>query len=106
MSARLLRFAGLAGFGLLIGAGLIASVVTGDAQTGYGQIVLENHTSVTLDLYVDGRNSCRALSNLSCTTQEHVGFHQISAVASDGRNASNAVNLEQGQVVTWTISEQ
>src|SRR5271169_4018225 len=106
MSTKLLRPAGLASLGALIGAALIASVITVDAQSGYGQIVMENHTHVTLDLYVDGRNSCRALANLSCTTQEHVGFHQLAAVASDGRNISNSVHLQQGAVITWTISEQ
>jgi hypothetical protein len=106
MSTMFLRSTRLLSFGLLIGAGLIASVIRGDAQSGYGQIVMENHTRATLDLYVDGRNSCRALANLTCTTQEHVGFHQLAAVASDGRNTSNSVNLEQGQVITWTISEQ
>jgi hypothetical protein len=96
----------LARLSLLAGVGLVVSVIAGDAQTGYGQIVLQNNTSVTLDLFVDGRNSCRALRNLTCTTQERAGFHTLAAQAPDQRSAQATVDLQSGQVVTWTISEQ
>ena len=103
MPARfLLRPARLA---VLAGLGLAVSAIAGNAQPIDAQIVLENKTSVVLDLFVDGRNACRAPASQSCSTRERVGFHTLVALAADGRSTSTSVDLKFAQVATWTISE-
>ena len=102
MLARCLR---LACFMALALAGFGVSLITSDAQTVDAQIVLENKTSVVLDLYVDGRNACRAPASQTCSTRERVGFHTLVALATDGRSTSTSVDLKFAQVATWTISE-
>jgi hypothetical protein len=77
------------------------------AQSGYGQVVLDNQMSVTVDLSVDGRYGCRALARLNCTTQEVIGYHVLTATASDGRSTQQIVeNLLQGEVYTFRVWEE
>ena len=77
------------------------------AQSGYGQVVLDNQMSVTVDLYVDGRYGCRALSRLTCTTQEYTGYHVLRAEASDGRSLEQIIeNLQQGEVYSFRVWEE
>lgn len=76
------------------------------AQDGYGQVSLNNQTSSTADLYVDGVYACRALSRLFCTTQVRVGMHNLEAKLTDGRSTTqNDVVVEQGGVRTFTIQD-
>jgi hypothetical protein len=76
------------------------------AQQGYGQIVLENNMSVTVDLWVDGNYGCRALAHLTCVTQALTGYHALKAVATDGRSLDQILeNLQQGEVYTFRVWE-
>lgn len=85
---------------------LLASAGAATAQTGYGQITLQNNTSVTLDLYVDADYGCRALPNLACTTSATAGEHNLTAQSTDGRSVVYpGVVVESGGSYTWTVSE-
>jgi hypothetical protein len=78
-----------------------------DAQAGYGQVVLQNDMSVTVDLTVDDHYGCRALAHLTCTTQERTGYHVLHAAASDGRSSDKVLeNLGQGEVYTYRVWEE
>lgn len=91
---------------LIAGVALLAVASMAKAQTGYGQITLQNDTSVTLDLYVDGNYGCRALPNLACTTSALAGEHNLTAQATDGRSAVQpGVVVESGGSYTWTVAE-
>ena len=84
---------------------LIASS-DGHGQSGYGQVVLQNDMSVTVDLYVDSNYGCRALAHLTCTTQERTGYHVLKALASDGRSLEKILeDLKQGEVYTFRVWE-
>lgn len=77
------------------------------SQEGYGQITLDNQTSSTADLYVDGVYGCRALAGLICTTQVRVGKHDLEARLTDGRSVSEReVLVRQGEVRTFTIKDK
>ncbi len=76
------------------------------AGTGYGQVTLQNNTSLTLDLYVDGNYGCRTLMNLMCTTQVPAGTHTLEARGPNGESASTPVTLGEGDSVTWTVTEE
>lgn len=76
------------------------------AQSNYGQVSMQNNTKVTLDLYVDKEYGCRALKNLSCTVQERVGEHVLMATGAGGFKKSKVVELKQGSVYTWTVTEE
>jgi hypothetical protein len=92
---------------IIASAGIIAlTPIAALALDGYGQISLENKTSATADLYVDGAYGCRALAGLLCTTQVSVGTHNLEAKLTDGRSTTqDGVVIGQGESRTWTISE-
>lgn len=85
--------------------GLVLLATSVEAQSGYGQVTMENRTSATLDLYVDGGYGCRALRGLFCTTQVRAGPHTITAKATDGRETSTQIELRAGESLTWTVTE-
>ena len=75
------------------------------SQEGWGQVVLQNNTPYTGDIYIDGNYGCRAFGNgSSCTTQVRVGSHSLFVKIADGQSASEDFDLSQGQVYTYTIS--
>ncbi len=75
-------------------------------QSGWGQVTLENRTSVTMDLYVDGNYGCRALAGLICTTMVTAGVHNLVGQTTDGRAASQpGVEVASGGTFTWSVSE-
>lgn len=83
---------------------LLAST-SADAQAGYGQISLDNQTSVTANLYVDGQFGCGpVLARGFCTTQAKIGTHDLEAkLNGGGSRTKTGVQLAQGQVITWKI---
>jgi len=74
-------------------------------QTGWGQISLNNQTSIVLDLYVDGHYACRALSGLFCTSQEREGSHVCTASGEGGRAGPFPCPVKSGESFTWTVVE-
>jgi hypothetical protein len=89
--------------GLLVFVVLFAGARS-PAQPDYGQVVLENRTGRTLDLSVDGHSGCRALMNLTCTSQERAGRHTLSAKGSKFE-ATEVIELKAKSVCTWTVKE-
>lgn len=74
------------------------------AQEGWAQIVLNNRTDSTANLYVDNGFGCGpVLSSLMCTAQVRVGFHTLEARTADGLTTQASVDMQQGEVQTWTI---
>ena len=65
-----------------------------------------NRTSVTLDLHVNGEYGCRALGGLHCTTQVKPGSLSLVAKGPNGESAATETSVEEGEVVTWTITEE
>lgn len=75
-------------------------------ETGWGQITLNNQTSVPLVLMVDGHYACRTLAGLFCTSQERAGGHICTADADDGRHAGpHPCPIKSGESYTWTVAE-
>lgn len=74
-------------------------------QTGWGQITLNNQTSIALDLHVDGRYACRALAGLFCTSQEREGKHVCTATGEGGHAGPFPCPIKSGESFTWTVAE-
>jgi hypothetical protein len=86
---------------------LIMIQTTAPAQEGWGQITLNNKSSSTADMYVDGAYGCRALSGLFCVAQVRVGVHNLEAKTTQGRSVvANGVRVAQGEVRTFTILDK
>lgn len=83
----------------------VLATASADAQAGYGQISLDNQTSATANLYVDGQFGCGpVLARGFCTTQVKIGTHDLEAkLGSGGYRTKTGVQLKQGQVITWKI---
>jgi hypothetical protein len=83
----------------------VLSTTSADGQAGYGQISLDNQTSVSANLYVDGQFGCGpVLARGFCTTQVRIGTHDLEAkLNGGGSRTKTGVQLAQGQVVTWKI---
>lgn len=82
---------------------LAAPAVT--QETGWGQITLNNQTSITLDLFVDGHYACRALAGMICTSQEREGNHLCTAQGESGRAGPFPCPVKSGESFTWTVAE-
>ena len=95
-----------AGAALAGAATLFLGLSVAAAQTGWGQIQMDNRTAVTLDLYVDGNYGCRALSNLACTTQARAGYHDLEARGPNGRRVTDSVTLNAGRTYTLVVGEE
>ena len=92
--------------GKLHGVGTLQVGGPSAPKTGSAQVTLVNRTSVTLDLSVDSNMACRAMMNLTCTTQVTPGRALALLVTGPhGESAETSVNLEPGQSFTWTIDE-
>ncbi|CAG0952959.1 MAG: hypothetical protein F9K19_00480 [Rhizobiaceae bacterium] len=74
-------------------------------QTGWGQITLDNQTSIVLDLHVDGHYACRALAGLFCTSQEREGKHVCTAQGEGGRAGPFPCPIKSGESFTRTVAE-
>lgn len=74
-------------------------------QTGWGQITLNNQTSIALDLHVDGHYACRALAGLFCTSQEREGKHVCTATGEGGHAGPFPCPIKSGESFTWTVAE-
>ena len=74
-------------------------------QTGWGQITLNNQTSIALDLHVDGHYACRALAGLFCTSQEREGKHLCTAQGEGGHAGPFPCPIKSGESFTWTVAE-
>jgi len=70
---------------------------------GNAQVILENHTGQTLDLYIDRQQQCQALMNLICTVQTSSGFHVLVAASDDQTVGSESVSLKQGESYTFAV---
>ncbi len=77
------------------------------AQTGYGTILFENNTSITIDFYARGEFACRALSHGHCQAMVRAG-NGISVGWSGGGQSdmSGIVNLASGETVTVPLYEE
>jgi len=69
---------------------------------GNAEVTLENHTGQTLDLYIDQKEECRALTNLTCTVETKSGFHTLVAASGGDTVTSQSVSLKQGESYTFT----
>ena len=89
-------------------AGVLAFLPTiACALEGYGEVVLDNKTANTLDLYVDDVYACRALGGGICPTQVRIGPHRLVAKRiADGATMVQQTTVEQGVVSTFTITDQ
>lgn len=70
------------------------------------EIIMENKTDATLELFVDGLSSGSAAAGLTVTTTVVPGLRTLVAKTLDGRSISKTVTLLGGDVLTWTISLQ
>jgi anti-sigma-K factor RskA len=70
---------------------------------GNAQVTLENHTSQTLDLYIDKQQQCRALLNLMCTAQTSSGFHVLVATSGDTVVDWETATLQPGDSYTFSV---
>jgi hypothetical protein len=97
-----------AGLGTAAAKALAGSLGRGEgaATTGSAQLTLMNQTSVMLDLYVDDGYGCRALKNLMCTTQVTPGFHSLSVKGPNGESLAATYTFDEGESVTWTVTEE
>jgi len=94
---------GLAGLAVAMA---MASPAPATAQEGWGQIMLNNQSTETADLFVNGEYACRALAGLNCTTQVRVGVHTLTARWPDGQTSTaTGVELERGRTRTMTIQD-
>jgi hypothetical protein len=86
--------------------GCFAAAAPAEAQqTGWGQITLNNQTSIDLDLFVDGHYACRALAGLFCTSQEREGKHLCTAQGEGGHAGPFPCPIKSGDSFTWTVAE-
>lgn len=85
---------------------VLAAKATSGTVSGSAQVTLENRTSMTLDLYVDGAYGCRALKSLMCTTQVTPGDLSLEARGPNGESASASTSVGVGASITWTVSEE
>ncbi len=75
------------------------------APQGDAQVTMENHTSQTLDFYIDNEHHCRALFNLICTAQTKSGSHTLAAKSGDTVVSSAPVVVQAGPSFTWTAQQ-
>ena len=96
---------------LLLAISLL-SVVSGGAValaqgTGYGEIVFDNQTSVTGDMYVDGSYSCRALAGLTCSAHAQAGSHRAEFRFVDGDVfIADPFYLQDGASITIPVTQR
>jgi hypothetical protein len=91
---------------LILVAGLAPSLFAPAAepvQTAYAQVSLQNNTSGTLDLYVDGSYAGRTLRGLFCTSQVAVGQHLLEAKSGSKVVAAKTRIFTRGESYTWTV---
>jgi len=77
-----------------------------DEPAGWAQVTMMNRAGVTLDLYVDDVNQCRALSALSCTAQVQSGYRTLEARKGGTVYDSTAIVVEKGHSYTWTVEKR
>ena len=76
-------------------------------QEGWGQVVFQNNTKSTGNLFVDGNFGCGpVLSGGFCTTQVRIGWHDLLAKFNDGRSMADEMEMKQSLVYTFTVSEE
>ena len=89
---------------LSIAAGSAAAWAQG---TGYGEIVFDNRTSVTADMYLDDSYACRALAGLTCTTHAQAGSHVAQFRFVDGEVlTTDPFFLQEGESLTIPVTER
>ena len=68
------------------------------------EVVLDNKTDMSLDLYVDGAMKGAAGPGSSYSTTVSAGSHTLMAKSSDGQSVSRTESFLAGDLLTWTIS--
>ncbi len=95
-------------------AGLIAVLCLTNAppaalavQEDYGQITFENHTSASLECYVDDNYVGTALKGLFITVEATAGEHsvRVATVEDQPRETGRDLTVEAGGTITYTITE-
>jgi hypothetical protein len=92
---------------VLLGIGVAVSLVSSGAdaqEAGHGQIILNNQTSMTLDMRVDGRQACQSAANLTCTSEQKAGGHMLAAFHEGRLVAQMGMVLKEGATWTWTVA--
>jgi hypothetical protein len=76
----------------------------GAQETGHGQIILKNQTSMTLDMRVNGRQACQPAANHTCTSEQKAGKHLLTAFHEGRSVVSKLMVLKEGATWTWTVA--
>jgi tetratricopeptide (TPR) repeat protein len=72
----------------------------------FSQVAMENHTGRTLTLYVDGRDACEALMNLTCVTEVKGRRHVLEAKSGDTVISRYAGQVAAGEVYNFIVQGQ
>ena len=78
-------------------------VSTADAQPGLGQVILQNETSQSYDLWIDGHYVCTALPHIECLAAATAGNHMLTVQQRTTIIYNLTFELGDGGIYTYTV---
>ncbi|MGB8362910.1 MAG: hypothetical protein ACLQUZ_06310 [Rhizomicrobium sp.] len=82
----------------------VLAVSAANAQSGLGQVILQNETSQSYDLWIDGHYVCTALPHIECLSAATAGNHMLSVQQGPTIIYNLMFELGDGGIYTYTVT--
>ncbi len=80
-------------------------VSTANADSGLGQVILQNETSESYDLWLDGHYVCTALPHIECLAAATAGNHMLTVQQRTLIIYNMMFELGDGGIYTYTVMQ-